>query len=349
MKKDCLYPLRVLHGRIHEWCINFLPWIKKRIQNPRAVFLVFTPEHGNLGDHAIAQAEKELLGELGIPVIEITGKELISMKYKRNLRIMNGRSVLIHGGGYLGTIWFDSELLLREIIESNPRSHIIMMPNTIYYEKSDWGNEEEKKSVKIYNNHKKLHIYAREKPSFALMSKLYHDVKLVPDMALLLNKSTEPIRRKGCILCLRNDREKTRDERTDRIIRKFSEDLFGESIRRRDMVVGHPIPIEKRNYELNQQYEVFRGAELVITDRLHGMIFSAITGTPCIVIDSMSPKLRGCYEWIKDLNYIQFCDAPDKIYEIYNKMPKGENQYNPEVLRPLFEPLIKDILFVTKK
>ena len=42
------------------------------------------------------------------------------------------------------------------------------------------------------------------------------------------------------------------------------------------------------------------------TDRLHGMIFAFITGTPAIVFSNNNHKIEGAYEWIKDCGYIYF-------------------------------------------
>ena len=46
----------------------------------------------------------------------------------------------------------------------------------------------------------------------------------------------------------------------------------------------------------------------LITDRIHGMLFAAVTGTPCIALDNVSKKVSGAYEWIQYLDYIQFKD-----------------------------------------
>ena len=50
----------------------------------------------------------------------------------------------------------------------------------------------------------------------------------------------------------------------------------------------------------------FSTARLVITDRLHGMVFAAITGTACIAFRNYNYKIEGTYEWIEYLQYIQF-------------------------------------------
>ena len=346
--KDLLYPLRVMHGNLYEWKKNKLPLIEERFRNPKAVYLVFTPEHDNLGDHAIAQSETEWLKALGIQYIEVTGKTLEKWRRYNALNIMNGRSILIHGGGYLGTIWPESEALLRAIISNNPRSEILLLPNTVFYEEDDTGRREMEGSSVLYNRHEHLKLYAREKTSYETMKLLYRDVAIAPDMVLRMNKCIPGIRRNGCILCLRSDREKTRSEQTDTIIEAQVRELFGDRIRRIDMIVSRQIPIEDRDLELEQQFDAFRHAELVITDRLHGMIFCAITGTPCVVLNSKSPKVLGCYAWIKDLPYIRFCDDAVKIKQIYQDIPKREWYYEPEKLLPYYEDLKYDLLRISR-
>ena len=45
--------------------------------------------------------------------------------------------------------------------------------------------------------------------------------------------------------------------------------------------------------------------ELVVTDRLHCMIFCAITETPCIAFDNSNKKISGVYKaWLSNLHYI---------------------------------------------
>ena len=345
--KDILYPLRRMHGCINDAWLKY----KKRKQyehvfrkNPRTVFLVLTPEHGNLGDHAIAQAETEILKKNNISYIEITGRQLREMKTRNELKLMDGFPILINGGGNLGTLWMDVETLEREIIESNPKSTIVILPNTIYYEHSVQGKVEFEKSKKIYNNHNYLFLFAREKASFLLMKEAFRNVRLVPDMVLSLNKCRKGTKRCGCTLCLRNDREKTLTDEQESIIIQQVTSLFNNDITIIDMVVPHPVTIEQRKIELEKKYDEFRSTELVITDRLHGMIFAAITGTPCIVVDSKSPKVRGCYEWIKDLNYIRFADDVSKIVNEYKQIQKGEHVYNNDHLNHYYQELEDFIL-----
>ena len=77
--KDILYPLRVLHGKLYEHKLfNEQRKEYKKIfrDNPNTVFLLLTPEHGNIGDHAIAFSETSFISHLGLKYIEITGRKL---------------------------------------------------------------------------------------------------------------------------------------------------------------------------------------------------------------------------------------------------------------------------------
>lgn len=347
--KDILYPLRKLHGRIHDFRTIAWPIIMQRIHHPKAVFLVLTPEHGNLGDHAIAQAEIKMLNEIGVEFIELTGKALLPLVYSRWLNVMNGKPILITGGGNLGTLWFEVERITRKIISDNPKSPIIIFPNTIYYEDSTWGSEELEQSIQLYGKHLNLHIYAREHFSFEMMSKIYRNVQLVPDMVLSLNETRVDRHRKGCLLCLRNDCEKTRTTEDEAAIFQQATTLFGENVHYTDMCVNYSISIEQREKELSQKFDEFRRASLVITDRLHGMIFCAITGTPCIVINSKSPKVRGCYQWINNLDYIQFADHVSDISKLYQSIPVGDHIYSNTHLLPYYQKLMDDISNTAKR
>ena len=342
--KDLLHLFRVLHGRLHEWRLNILPLLCERLFHPKSVYLVFTPEHDNLGDHAIAQSEKTWLDLLGISYIEITGLTLEKWNRHHCLDIMNGRTILIHGGGYLGSIWPESEALLRKIIAENPKSNILLLPNTIYYEKDAESQRDMVESTRIYNSHKYLKLYARERLSYEIMKDLYRNVALAPDMVLRMNKCKSGVKRDGCILCLRSDREKTRSKQEEASVIAQVSQLFGRNVSQLDMIASNWIPIPDRNVALDKQFDAFRHAKLVITDRLHGMIFCAITGTPCIVINSKSPKVLGCYEWVEELPYIQYCDDVKNLSLIYQSIPKREWEYDPNSLLKLYEPLKYDIL-----
>lgn len=322
---------------------KYKPIFKEHKQNPNMAFVVYTPIHENLGDHAIASAEMAILDELGILYTEISQPEIHKLKEFGLLRLFNNTKVFINGGGNLGTLWFDVEEAFRSIMIAAPKADILIFPSTIYYEDTDFGRKELEKSKKIYNNHQSLTLYARESISYEIMKNAYNNVKLVPDMVFYLNKCEKDVARNGAVLCLRKDLERILCEEDEIFIYKQLQQLFGDKITKTDMYAAHNIPIENRYKELTKKLEQFKGAKLVITDRLHCMIFCVITGTPCIVVNSKSPKVKGCYEWVKDLEYIKFADNLSDITDLYNSIPQKEFTYDNSKFIPLYESLKEDI------
>ena len=77
--------------------------------------------------------------------------------------------------------------------------------------------------------------------------------------------------------------------------------------------------------------------KLVITDRLHGMIFCAITGTPCIVFSNYNHKVKGSLKWLEHLNYIRFLDDSSKTEETLKELINiKETKYdNTDILKNL--------------
>lgn len=318
---------------------------KKILMTERnTVLYVLTPTHGNLGDHAITTAVISLLNELNLSYIEITTSELVLLEKHNKLYFLNHYPILVNGGGNIGTLWPKIEGTFRALIRCCPDSKILCLPNTAFFENSINGQKEYEKSKHIYRNHVALKICAREEVSYELLKKMHKDVVLIPDMALLLNKCENDQKRSGCLLCLRTDREKTRTDVEDKVVREQMNQIFGGRVSESDMYIGRRVPIERRELELENKFQEFRSAELVVTDRLHGMIFAAITGTPCIVLNSKSPKVKGCYKWLKRLEYIKFIDNVNQVTDAYNRIPKHENCYENRHLQKYYEELKEYIM-----
>jgi len=354
VKKDLLFPLRRFHGFLYETKLHkdrkrqikkqFLKQFLEKSKVKKCVFLILTPEHTNLGDHAIALAEFELLAKLGIDYVEVTGAQLLEISEYNLLGMFNKYPIFINGGGNLGTLWLDVEQLTRDVIKSNPRSEIVIFPNTFYYEDSLFGRQELANSIAIYNSHKNLHIYAREKVSFEKMKGIYRDVRLVPDMVLSLNLPKKHTIRKGCLLCMRGDCERTISDSDSSMLMERLIAKFGHDIAITDMHTKSDLPPENRTAALEEKFDEFRAVKLVVTDRLHGMIFCAITGTPCVVVNSKSHKVEGCYDWIKNLEYIKFCSDVNDFDDILDSMNYTEYDYDNSHLLSDYQQLEKDLL-----
>jgi exopolysaccharide biosynthesis predicted pyruvyltransferase EpsI len=292
----------------------------------KRIILIGTPEHGNLGDHAIAEAELKFFSDYfpDIKVIEITADHYRFQKDKILSYIKKTDIICIQGGGFLGSLWIIEEVMARDIISTFIDNKIIILPQTIYFEDSESGQREFEVSMSTYREHDDLKIFLRDTKSINVAKQLVGEENenkliLIPDFALYLNKKDEAAKRDGILFCLREDKERVL---SDFDKKKMIEDIVkkGRNINFTTTAIPKRIKIEDRKLELEKKYAEFRGAELVITDRLHGMIFAFITGTPCIALDNLSGKVKGVYQWIKDSEYVKIANSIGEVNSITDKM-----------------------------
>ena len=91
---------------------------------------------------------------------------------------------------------------------------------------------------------------------------------------------------------------------------------------------------------VREKMEELASARLVITDRLHGMVFCALAGTPCIAMSSSNHKVRGTYEWISYLPYVRYAKTPEEVERYLPELLAMENcRYDDAPLRPWFDKL----------
>lgn len=287
---------------MHRFCADVRA--AQRSGKPYA-FLLLTPAGGNLGDHALTLSTQRLLCDMLLVEMPCSHMSVYAKHWETVVKKIGGSLILMNPGGNLGTLWFaQTEAYIRKCIESFPNNKIIILPQTCYYEDSAWGRAEFEKSKAIYNAHPDLTVYAREEISYDLMRGQYRDVRLMPDMVMSLCACEEYAERRGALLCIRADHEKTMPAQTEQTLFRALEALCG-SVERTDTVVPGAFDRSTREAAVEKKLAQFRSASLVVTDRLHGMVFAAITGTPCAVFDSKSPKVRGCYKWLEKLGYIR--------------------------------------------
>ena len=214
----------------------------------------------------------------------------------------------------MGDLYGDIELLRLMIIKAFPHNRIISFPQTIEYIDANKNRFLYNLSKRIYNGHKNLLMCARESVSYAKMRELYPkcNVCFVPDIGMTLDKRSDIVKREDNIitLCIRNDKEKKKTA-LDEDLLKSQLIAQGYKLNLSDTHIGKSrMSVEERETELRKIWDTFSKSKLVITDRLHGMIFAYITGTPALVLPNSNFKVEKCYEWIKDCGYINFVKEP---------------------------------------
>lgn len=285
-------------------------------------FLMGTPFHTNIGDRAIAHAEIDFIASLGDArrIIEVPFGEDISQ-----LDIRESDVIVLHGGGNFGDIWPDEEEYRQHVVARYSQKKIVLMPQTMFF-----ANEESlRKSVDVYSRCTDLTLIARENVSYEMMKRNFtkNSVELLPDIVLSLKPTRPFIRKKRsyALFAIRRDIEKTIPDsyvhRAEDVLRYEAgiDDFIYSDMHcdeREAMMNSHKFITE---YKINQ----FKGAKIVVTDRLHGMVFAAITGTPCLVFGSKTQKTKGVYELLKQTKagrHIHLCENEDDISDIINQL-----------------------------
>lgn len=298
-----------------------------------SAFILFnSPDYGNLGDHAIAMAEKELFQKLfpDVDFIEIACEQYMKENRLISNVIQEGDVLIITGGGYLGSLWLWLEDLTKNIIQRFPKNKIILFPQTLYFESTHLGEAERCSLSSVFNSHRDLTIMLRDMPSYQLALKLFgKSVRklLIPDIALSL-KYENVQERAGSLMCFRADKES--DGINQDKIREFLQKrrAMAEYI---DTVVEEDVHLNNRKRYVKDMLDKISRAEVVVTDRLHAMIFCVVTGTPCVAFDNVSGKLAGTYDWLRTHNHVALCHGEEHLEECVEKVLHSKAVEEPSV------------------
>ncbi len=347
-KKSLLY-IKFRHLKLEFLCLKgFFSDTAVYYSSRPICWLIGVPDHKNLGDHAIAYASKEFISEV-IPnyvIQEISETEFYNKFYKMKKNIKHSDIIVLQGGGNFGNQYIYTENIRRLVIAKCLKNRIIMFPQTIYFTNDLNGENEKKYTQKLYSK-ANVSYFAREKYSYELMVKMFGHKKVfcVPDIVLFLEKdfSKNVNIRDGIISCFRDDVEGVLSQKDKYIVNDICLSL-GRKISYIDTLSDKCISSQDRKNEFNKLLKKFSKAELVITDRLHGMIFAAITHTPCIAFSNYNYKVKGVYEWIKCISNIVFLDninsfSSDLVFDLISDEDKYINEWD-NILNK-FEPLIK--------
>lgn len=295
-------------------------------RNENAIILLGTPIHKNLGDHLIAQAERLLLKEIYSDkyILEIPTNTYL--RYKKFIDKNNhpNQKVFITGGGWMGSLWPDDERFMEEMIESYPNNPIIILPQTVFYD----PNMEESSTVlrhakDIYKKNSSLRMCFRDEKSYQFALDNFElkqkDICLAPDIALyypLLRHSN--YNKNGVGIYLRKDREQIVCKGLIDVIFKC---LGSKKKFRLDTISTRNIPVWKRKWEIKKTIKRMSRLELIVTDRLHAMVYSRIAQTKCIAIGNKTGKVKGIYEkWLRDDPNILFLEADEDISLVADKV-----------------------------
>lgn len=348
-------PLRIISGRIKR-IVRPLKNIKyhynygKNIIGKPNIYLMNTEDYANLGDLQIAISEMQWLkknfeGKYRIHEIPATKYEKLLPFVKKYAR--KDDLIFIHGGGNIGNEYMEPEERRRQIIELFPDNLIYSLPQTVYFNKNKTNyNDELARSQEVYGNHQKLRVCVRDQVSYAFMQEHFTcKTLLTPDMVMYSDFTQHPkVRENKIILNLRKEFKAKLSQRQREYIYEISK-RHAETVVYLDNLKDHFISVEERENKISEHLSEIKSASLVITDRLHGMIFAVLSETPCIVIDNYNHKVSNLYNtWFKEIDYVCLVKHILDIDELIPKMSQKKSIYKGGHYQNTFDELANKIL-----
>lgn len=278
----------------------------------RKFYIIGAPQYANLGDSAIDLAQRHFLqtaGAAGENIKEITKEEYGRFRDVIRTSVQPRDAITCIGGGNMGDEWLAEEIFRRQVIADFPDRPVAVFPQTLYYTPTEKGRSEQEASRAVYNRETCI-LAARERTSYGSMQQLYPRARiyLTPDIVLSMTAQDFGVtaqKREGILLVLRRDVEASLQEQ-DRLALRAAAEALKLPVEQTDMYAAEPVTRENRARLVQAKMQQFAAARLVVTDRLHGMVFAAITRTPCVVLGNYNHKVEGTFAWLKDLSYIRF-------------------------------------------
>lgn len=315
----------------------------KNIPSPR-FFIFSTPHYGNLGDRALTVGEdafiKTYFPDYTIVHVPLNILNKFFLSKVKNI-ISEKDKISFQAGGNFGSLYPGIHRIQEMAIAALKEFPVVVFPQTVYYGNDTTSQAMLKKTKHVYQSCPNLTLTLREKVSYDFVKKNFPKTKalLIPDMVLNVPEFHTDMQRNGALICLRNDAEATLSDEDYSKLLAIVRNRF-EQLEESDTHVYYALSDEEAEIQLHLLWSKMAASEIVITDRLHGMVFAALTKTPCVCIMSKSHKIKGCYEWIKNLEYIALVEHPDQLKSAIEKVISVEKTvYDVTEIRRLYQNL----------
>ena len=296
-------------------------------------FIFFAADYNNLGDLAITISQQKFLQDtIGTEYTIIKINESETFDWISEIKALSPKNVLITliGGGNSGSLDDFIEKPRRYLLKAFRDYKIISFPQTIYFDDSEQSMAIEEEFTRLANKCADLTLFAREKRSEQVyLSTTNACVLLTPDIVFSYKKYITKSNNRNpdsVALILRNDKEK--------LMTSTFQDGLIELCKKRFSAVKYMDTCDIEYHDdntqelLNDYLKELQNVSLVITDRLHGMILSYITDTPCIVFSNNNWKIKSTYEtWLQEQDIVHiFKPENGHFSELENMINTALNQ-----------------------
>jgi pyruvyl transferase EpsI len=327
---------------------------RQRTNSTRTIYWIgpFSPIHANVGDHAqTLGVQKYLKDEFEDHRIIKIFRDSISAKKLSNMasKLRASDLVFLHSSGDFGSLHdvpshhtgrLSFPEIRRQLVTKSPVCKVINLPTTAFY-----GNNE---SAKISLNRdrdvfsgSRLTVLCREEMSLrVLRENLSCESRFFPDFVFYLKPKPFIVEREGALVILRNDKEALLAEVQKQDVVEALRKSYSEVELKDIMHASHTIPDFILENYMDNVFRQFQKRELIVTDKMHGMITAVITRTPCIAlsggiphkIKAYKPFLSGAVQFIEHV-----CEIEDAVQYIRN------SEYAPVDLSEYFDRFREEV------
>lgn len=299
------------------------------------VYVLCHPTHPNLGDQAQLMCTdnwiknnypKYQIVHLGFfkPTLYlINGNRSIVTEFSYRITlsvlrlIIRKKDIFIGHSGYFMVDHHNGYKMFTDIMRYFPNNKMVIFPQTINFHTPviiDFV-------VANFAKNKNTILMCRDDVSFRKAQKMFPVTPLLlyPDIVTsLIGTRRYNNKREGVLFCMRDDIEAYYSSiDIDALMERFG-NVRKEKI---DTTIKGLTTKELDNNRagiINDVIDNFSTYKVVITDRYHGTIFSAIASTPVIVISSTDHKLSSGVKWFpKEVfgDAVQYAQSLDEAYE----------------------------------
>lgn len=332
----------------------------------RKAFILCQPEHPNLGDQAQLMCMDKWI-EQNYPDCQIfhlgyfkatinlynSNRELCNeFSFRLALGIlklkMKKNDLILGHSGYFMVDHHNGWKMFTDMMRYFPNNRIVIFPQTVNFYTpfiKDFVS-------RCFGNSNNVILLCRDEISYGKAKDLFPTTPLLlyPDIVTsLIGTKKYENDREGVLFCMRNDIEAFyQPEQIDELMFRFG-NIRKEKIDTTLYGVT-PAQMDKDRVKIiNDMIDKIATYKVVITDRYHGTIFSAIASTPVIVINSADHKLSSGVDWF---SYDEFGDAVQHAIDLedaYNKaqviLNSGKCIYNnPPYFKINYWDKLRDIL-----
>ncbi|SHK66108.1 polysaccharide pyruvyl transferase family protein [Fibrobacter sp. UWH4] len=326
----------------------------------KKVLLFCIPEHPNLGDQAqLMCTEKWIKNNYGnyklfeFPLIcQVFANDNKSLLFNYTFWVfivlkltVRKKDIFIGHSGYFFTDhhggWFSFAFLMEHW-----NNQFIILPQTINF----YAPFVKQLVAKKFGNRENLTILCRDEVSYENAKKLFGSTKLLlfPDIVTsLIGARSYKADRDGVLFCMRDDVETFYSASSiDDLMNRFG------NVRKEKIDTTLKISnVEMRKHRdelINKTIEKISTYKVVITDRYHGTIFSAIANTPVIVINSADHKLSSGVKWFPKEFFgenVQYAENLEDAYENACRILQDSRQVtaNPAYFKEKYWDFLQDV------